>query len=62
MKTAAVAIKRDIQPGFTQIELMVVVLIIGVFSALIVPDVLDRVDDARVTAGKTDIANLMHAL
>jgi general secretion pathway protein G len=41
---------------------MVVLVIIGVLAALIVPNVLDRADDARVTAARTDIGNLMQAL
>ena len=41
---------------------MVVLVIIGVLAALIVPNVLDRADDARATAAKTDVNNLMQAL
>ncbi len=48
--------------AFTLIELMVVLVIIGVLAALIVPNVLDRADDARVTAARTDVNNLMQAL
>ena len=44
------------------IELMVVLVIIGVLAALIVPNVLDRTDDARATAARTDVNNLMQAL
>ena len=53
---------QRLRRGFTLIELMVVLVIIGVLAALIVPNVLDRTDDARATAARTDINNLMQAL
>lgn len=56
------SVSRTAQRGFTLIELMVVLVIIGVLAALIVPNVIERADDARVTAARTDINNLMQAL
>lgn len=50
------------QKGFTLIELMVVLVIIGVLGALIVPNVMGRADDARVGAAKSDIKSLQQAL
>ena len=48
--------------GFTLIEIMVVLVIIGVLGALIVPNLIERIDDSKVTAAHTDINQLMQAL
>ncbi|MDB5874060.1 MAG: gspG [Ramlibacter sp.] len=62
MKSLYTPLRRAAQAGFTLIELMVVLVIIGVLAALIVPNVLDRAEDARATAARTDVNNLMQAL
>ena len=50
------------QRGFTLIEIMVVVVIMGVLAALVVPRLMGRADDARAVAAGQDIATLMQAL
>jgi type II secretion system protein G len=48
--------------GFTLIEIMVVITILGILAALIVPRVVGRTDDARIAAARQDIAQIMGAL
>ena len=50
------------QHGFTLLEVMVVVVILGILAALIVPKLISRPDEARIIAAKQDIASLLQAL
>jgi general secretion pathway protein G len=50
------------QRGFTLLEVMVVVVILGILAALVVPKIISRPDEARVIAARQDIASLMQAL
>lgn len=50
------------QRGFTLIEIMVVVVILGILAALVAPKLMGRTDDARKVAAKQDVATIMHGL
>ena len=53
---------KALQGGFTLLEVMVVVVILGVLAALVVPKIMSRPDQARAIAARQDIASVMQAL
>lgn len=50
------------QGGFTLIEIMVVVVILGILAALVAPNILGRAGEARITAAQSDINSIGNAL
>ncbi|MDH5230746.1 MAG: type II secretion system major pseudopilin GspG [Gammaproteobacteria bacterium] len=56
------AIRHHRQSGFTLIELMVVIVILGILATFVVPKVMDNPDKARMTKAKQDIRVLESAL
>jgi len=48
--------------GFSLIEIMVVVVILGILASIVVPKIISRPDEARVVKAKQDILSIQNAL
>jgi general secretion pathway protein G len=55
-------VRSERHAGFTLVEVMVVVVILGILAVLIVPRVIGRTEEARAAAAKHDIATIMQSL
>ncbi|MEN9659333.1 MAG: type secretion system protein GspG [Pseudomonadota bacterium] len=53
---------KQIQSGFTLIEILVVITILAILGALVVPKIMNRPNEARVVAAKQDIRSIVQAL
>ena len=61
-RPASATFTRIAMRGFTLIEVMIVIVILGVLAAMIVPKVMGRPDEARIVAARQGVASIVQAL
>lgn len=62
--TLPVPVRRPVRAGagFTLLEIMVVMVILAVLGAMIVPNIMGRPDEARLTAAQNDLRSIANSL
>lgn len=55
-------LSRNLMRGFTLIEVMIVIVILGILAAIVAPRIIGRTDDARIAEAKIQIRNFETAL
>ena len=53
---------RNCQRAFTLVEMLLVVTIIGILAALVIPKIMGRSEQARMTAARADLSGIKTAL
>ena len=61
-RVLSLSMSRSLARGFTLIEIMVVVVIMGILASLVVPKLMSRTGESRVAAARVDISTVMQAL
>lgn len=61
-KYVSIKMNASKQSGFTLIEIMIVVVILGILASIVVPNVMESPNEARIVKAKQDIRTLEGAL